>query len=492
MLNESQIELLDQVQHSNSEIRYIDNSSNYYLANKFNYRGMWSRQKSQIDNSRLPVTQDVETRYHILEDQLNYSKRIGGKVYSFTGNIQYQNIPSVGLTSEGIAQRFREETIGVAVGTSFLFTIGHSWRLTLPVKALLKSDRINNREQYILGEKRLSLCTTPTLSFFKPGLIDLALTVPVELLSLNYEREISGDNPRYSKLLISPNLMYMYRLDPAWSIEGALGYSRELGSLMDMLDVPYYTSYRIKVKSAEKISERGVTSFSNSLKYRNPMQELYGTIMVAASYIQNSQLYGDSPNSEMNQLIALLQDNAGYSLTGSANVSKYFRKVRTKLNAGITGDFSGFESRRFEEMIKSQVIRISPWMAVQSELSSKIEVKYNINLSRSQVKYQSQVQAPLHSLNQRLSITYSPTDYLFVTLEGEHLCKEMNVREYNHIALINALAEYKNGNRIWKLSLHNLLNQQEYRFTTYHATMSTSSWYQLRGFTGLLSYTYYF
>lgn len=491
-LNENQIEVLEQVKYSNAEIRYIDNSRNYYLANDLNYRGTWSSQRSQIETPRLPVTQDVETRYHILENQLKYSKRINGKVYSFTGDIQYQNIPSVELSSEGIAQRFREETIGAAIGTSFLFPFGHSWRLSLPLKALLKSDRINNREQYIFGEKKLSLCTTPTLSFFKPGLIDLSLTVPVELLLLNYERVISGDNPKYSKLLISPNFRYMYRLSPVWSIEGALGYKREVGSLMDMFDVPYYTSYRIIVKSAGEVSGRGVTSFSNSLKYRNPMREIYGKIMLAASYSQNSQLYGDSPNSKMNQLVALIQDNVGYNLTGGADISKYFRKARTKLSAGITGHFSGFESKRFEEMIRSQVIGISPWATVQSELSSKFEVKYNISLSRSQMKYQSQVQAPLHSLNQRLSISYSPTDYFFVTLEGEHLGKEMNVRKYNHIALVNALAEYKSGKRIWKLSLHNLLNQQESLFTIYHATMSTSSWYQLRGFTGLFSYTYYF
>ena len=66
------------------------------------------------------------------------------------------------------------------------------------------------------------------------------------------------------------------------------------------------------------------------------------------------------------------------------------------------------------------------------------------------------------------------------------------MHEMKHLFLLSTVGEYRTTIGNFKLHLHNLLNQQEYGFTSYSATESNRSWYQLRGRSALLSYLFYF
>ena len=137
-------------------------------------------------------------------------------------------------------------------------------------------------------------------------------------------------------------------------------------------------------------------------------------------------------------------------------------------------------------------MNLSTWGEVQCDLAKHWSGKLSYNVARSQMWYATQKLDPLHTLLGTLDVTYSPTDDLHLTLLCEHQGKEWRMHEMKHLFLLSTVGEYRTTIGNFKLHLHNLLNQQKYGFTSYSATESNRSWYQLRGRSALLSYLFYF
>lgn len=487
VLNEHEVHTRSREQLARAMLEYKRNERNNYLNETVEYVGLRQHQKDQIFRSATPMFQEIDLRSHLVQNQLSWSQRFGRKVLSFHSKLSYQNAPLLSLSAPLIEQKFSEEVMRASLSTSFLFPLKKGWQLAIPIEGSYVRDKIHkDGAEYTQGQ-RWDLKVSPRLWRFSLGDNNISFELPTTLAVLKY-----GEADRASHLLLSPSLNYMYRLNRVWHLFGMVNYYQEVGSLLDLMRQPFFTTYRQeRLGAGELTSSQGLYASIN-LKFRQPVQELYGTITLSGRYGRSDHFLTDNPTVDLNRLELVKGDNTYGNYQLNSYISRYFRKIKSKVSAGFSANYAHYQTMRREVEQTSQMMNLSTWGEVQCDLAKHWSGKLSYNVARSQMWYATQKLDPLHTLLGTLDVTYSPTDDLHLTLLCEHQGKEWRMHEMKHLFLLSTVGEYRTTIGNFKLHLHNLLNQQEYGFTSYSATESNRSWYQLRGRSALLSYLFYF
>lgn len=486
-LNEDRINIHSHEQTIRGMLKYKRNEQQDYFTETLDYVGLIKHQQDEIVRSPIPLTQEVNQHAHLLRNSLGWSNRIGSKVLSFNNNISYQTSPLLSLFTPEIEQKFREQRTEVSLSTSFQLPLAKGWRLSLPFRVEYSSDIIYKEGLEFARGNRLDFVLSPKVWQFSQGENDLSLSVPSTLAIMKY-----GAGNRETRLLFSPTINFMYRFNRVWSINGKLSYNQNVGSMLDLGRIPYYTTYRQEVLGSGALrSTKGGDAMVN-VGFRKPIQEFFANISFVGRYDYSDHLFADNPSEGLNRLELVKGDKSSGNYRLNAYASRFFKKIKTKISMGLWSNYAHYQSIRQEVEQKSKILGLNTWGTVQFNLSDHWSGEYYYSASRSQMWYADQQLAPLHSLIHKLEVTYSPTDYIHLTLQGEHQVKELRAKEMKHLFLLSAMGEYRSHIGNFKLHLHNLLNMQEYGFTSYSATESNRSWYQLRGRSALLSYTFYY
>lgn len=486
-LNENRVDIRSREQIIRGDLEYKRNEQANYLNDEIEYVGLRRNQQDDILRTHTPSNQEVDQRSHLVRNSLSWSKRNGSNVFSWGNTLSFQSSPLLSLTSPEIEQKFREQLLEAKLFTSFQFPLTKGWRLSFPISLSYDSDIIYKEGVEFTQGTRWDIALTPNLWKFSQGENNISFSMATTLALMKY-----GKSGLATRLLLSPSINYMYRFNRVWSVSGSLSYNQKAGSLLDLLRVPYYASYRQEVLGSGTLTNTQSGNLIVSFSFRKPIQELYGAISLFGNYSYNDHLFADNPSEGLNRIELVRGDNTSGSYRANAYVSRFFRKSKTKVSMGISATYAHYESIRREIKQKSKVTDLSTWGEVQFNLSEHWSGTYHCSAACSQMRYAAQQLPPLHSLTNKIDVTYSPTDYLHLTLSGEHQGKELRAKEMKHLFLLSAVGEYRSHLGNFKLHLHNLLNMQEYGFARYSATESNRSWYQLRGRSALLSYTFYF
>lgn len=486
-LNENRVDSHAREKNARGAIQYKQDGAINYLKEELNYVGHNTYQVDELHRTQHPLTQEVEQRSHLILNNLHWSHRIDERVLSLTNKLSYQTSPLLSLTTPDIRQGLREEIIQASLSTSFHFPLKGLWRLGLPIQTEYTSDVIyQEASEWIRGE-RLDFTLSPRLWRFSQGENNFSISFPATLALLKY-----GATPRATHLLLSPNINYQYRFDRIWSMFGQLSYKQNIGTMLDLLRLPFYTTYRQERLGSGELRKTKSGAAMVSFNFRNPIQEIYGNIQLAGNIHYSDHLLADNPSEQFNRLEWAQGDNTSGDYSAQAYISRFIRKSKSKVSMGIRTQYAHYQTIRQEVKQKSRILGVGIWGTLLFNLSEQWSGKYHFSAHRSQMWYANQQLAPLHSLSHELEVTYAPAEYLFLSLIGEHQGKELSAKEMKHLFLLSAVGEYRSHIGHFGLHLHNLLNMQEYGFTNYSASESNRSWYQLRGRSALLSYTYYF
>ncbi|MBR8785283.1 hypothetical protein IX308_001481 [Porphyromonas levii] len=487
LLDENKVDIRSREQVVKGMLEYKRDGQKNYLKEAIDYVGVGQYQQDNILRAPHPITQVVEQRSHLVRNSLRWYTRRGDRVFSLNSDISYQTAPLLSLTVPELTQRFREQMAQASLSSSFLLSIGKGWQLSIPIEAQYTYDVISKDGLEFTRGNRLALTLSPRLWRFTQGENNLSLTIPTTLAVMK-----DGAKPSETRLLLSPSLYFMHRFNRTWSVFGNLSYNQNVGSLLDLLRTPYFTTYREELLGSGNLrNTRGVNGEFH-FGFRAPIRELYGNISLTGRYDYSDHLFSDDPSERLNRIELVKGDNTSGSYGLNAYISRFLRKSKTKISLGLAVNYAHFQSIRQDTQQKSQILGASTWGSAQFTLNDKWSGEYNYSVDRSQMWYSGQTLAPLHGTTNKLEATYSPTDYIHLTLIGEHQGKELLPKEMKHLFLLSCVGEYRSHIGNFKLHLHNLLNMQEYGFTSYGATERNRSWYQLRGRSALLSYTFYY
>ena len=505
-------------------VNYLKNADRVYLSETFVLKGKFEENEGDVVANGSLVEQRRKTSSFEVGNELFWMGRTEkGARRHVHANVSFKRTPTLRLSFNSLlyggrlegayGQTAQSSTLSMNVGSSFQIPIGKSFRLNLPVSVSAMYDDL---ETYRTATGEMNdICGwafTPTLN---PGFeihsrnrrFYLSAGIGAALKGLYYNRRNSESHPssledgrvvteegkanklNYTKPVLNPSMGINYTFSANSKLSFSTGYTTSIGDMMTLLTEPIQVDYRSVRTSSGIIGESNTWHTSGDWKWQLPMQ--YFTLSLAASHSEGRQntLTSQSVSGIDVSSTALLRDIRSRSTNFSASVTKNIPSIFAKLGADGSYSFGSGEQAVDETVIDTRTnsyalhgnatITPVPWL----------ELRYDINYGWSRSRYSEES-------NTTTSLTHSGAVHIFpivaldLSLDYDHVRRQLTADQYKHMSLFNASAQYKWKQCVLRLELTNLLNQRSYSYTVFDGINTYTYDYGLCGRTVMLRATF--
>lgn len=499
-------------------VNYLKNADRVYLSEMFVLKGKFEENEGDVVANGSLVEQRRKTSSFEVGNELFWMGRTEkGARRHVHASVSFRRTPKLRLSfsqdGTDYGQTAQSSTLSMSVGSSFQIPIGKSFRLNLPVSVSAMYDDL---ETYRTATGEMNdirgWAFTPTLN---PGFeihsrnrrFYLSAGIGAALKGLYYNRRNSESHPssledgrvvteegkanklNYTKPVLNPSMGINYTFSANSKLQFSTGYTTQIGDMMTLLTEPMQVDYRTVRTSSGIIGESNTWHTSGDWKWQLPMQ--YFTLSLAASHSEGRQntLTSQSVSGIDVSSTALLRDIRSRSTNFSASVTKNIPSIFAKLGADGSYSFGSGEQAVDETVIDTRTnsyalhgnatITPVPWL----------ELRYDINYGWSRSRYSEES-------NTTTSLTHSGAVHIFpivaldLSLDYDHVRRQLTADQYKHMSLFNASAQYKWKQCVLRLELTNLLNQRSYSYTVFDGINTYTYDYGLCGRTVMLRATF--
>ena len=514
-------------------VNYLKNADRVYLSETFVLKGKFEENEGDVQSVAM-VSQQTEQRrrassFEVGNELFWMGRTEKGARRHVHANVSFKRTPTLRLSfsqaGTDYGQTAQSSTLSMNVGSSFQIPIGKSFRLNLPVSVSAMYDDL---ETYRTATGEMNdirgWAFTPTLN---PGFeihsknrrFYLSAGIGAALKGLYYNKL------NYTKPVLNPSMGINYTFSANSKLSFSTGYTTSIGDMMTLLTEPMQVDYRSVRTSSGIIGESNTWHTSGDWKWQLPMQ--YFTLSLAASHSEGKQntLTSQSVSGIDVSSTALLRDSRSRSTSFSVAATKNIPTLFAKLGADGNYSFGSGEQAISSSMGGGQegatvidtrtnsyalhgnaTITPVPWL----------ELRYDINYGWSQTKTlpasdgsgQAQggnsaegVTTPLASgrgaggealtsLSHSGAIHIFPIVALDLSLDYDHVRRQLTADQYKRMSLFNASAQYKWKRLVLRLELDNLLNQRHYAYTVFDGINTYTYDYGLCGRTAMLRATF--
>ena len=499
-------------------MNYLKNADRVYLSETFVLKGKFEENEGDVVANSSLVEQRRKTSSFEVGNELFWMGRTEkGARRHVHASVSFRRTPTLRLSfsqdGTDYGQTAQSSTLSMNVGSSFNIPIGKSFRLNLPVSVSAMYDDL---ETYRTATGEMNdirgWAFTPTLN---PGFeihsrnrrFYLSAGIGAALKGLYYNRRNSESHPssledgrvvteegkanklNYTKPVLNPSMGINYTFSANSKLQFSTGYTTQIGDMMTLLTEPMQVDYRTVRTSSGIIGESNTWHTSGDWKWQLPMQ--YFTLSLAASHSEGRQntLTSQSVSGIDVSSTALLRDIRSRSTNFSASVTKNIPSIFAKLGADGSYSFGSGEQAVDETVIDTRTnsyalhgnatITPVPWL----------ELRYDINYGWSRSRYSEES-------NTTTSLTHSGAVHIFpivaldLSLDYDHVRRQLTADQCKHMSLFNASAQYKWKQCVLRLELTNLLNQRSYSYTVFDGINTYTYDYGLCGRTVMLRATF--
>ena len=489
-----QISPLTKIHLPKLSVNYLKNADRVYLSETFVLKGKFEENEGDVVANGSLVEQRRKTSSFEVGNELFWMGRTEkGARRHVHASVSFRRTPTLRLSfsqdGTDYGQTAQSSTLSMNVGSSFQIPIGKSFRLNLPVSVSAMYDDL---ETYRTATGEMNdirgWAFTPTLN---PGFeihsrnrrFYLSAGIGAALKGLYYNKL------NYTKPVLNPSMGINYTFSANSNLSFSTGYTTSIGDMMTLLTEPIQVDYRSVRTSSGIIGESNTWHTSGEWKWQLPMQ--YFTLSLAASHSEGRQntLTSQSVSGIDVSSTALLRDIRSRSTNFSASVTKNIPSIFAKLGADGSYSFGSGEQAVDETVIDTRTnsyalhgnatITPVPWL----------ELRYDINYGWSRSRYSEES-------NTTTSLTHSGAVHIFpivaldLSLDYDHVRRQLTADQCKHMSLFNASAQYKWKQCVLRLELTNLLNQRSYSYTVFDGINTYTYDYGLCGRTVLMRLTF--
>lgn len=488
-------------------VNYLKNADRVYLSETFVLKGKFEENEGDVIANGALVEQRRKSSSFEVGNKLFWMGRTEkGARRHVHANVSFKRTPTLRLsfnsltpspspTGEGsqsptaYGQTAQSSTFSMDVGSSFQIPIGKTFRLNLPVSVSAMYDDL---ETYRVATGDMNdirgWAFTPTLN---PGFeihsrnrrFYLSAGIGAALKGLYYNKL------NYTKPVLNPSMGINYTFSANSKLSFLTGYTTSIGDMMTLLTEPMQVDYCSVRSSSGIIGESNTWHSSGDWKWQLPMQ--YFTLSLAANHSEGKQntLTSQSVSGIDVSSTALLRDSRSRSTSFSVAATKNIPSLFAKLGADCSYSFGSGEQAVDETVIDTRTssyalhgnatITPVPWL----------ELRYDINYGWSRSRYSEES-------NTTTSLTHSGAVHIFpivaldLSLDYDHVRRQLTADQYKHMSLFNASAQYKWKQCVLRLELTNLLNQRSYSYTVFDGINTYTYDYGLCGRTVMLRATF--
>ena len=516
---------LTKVHLSKLSVNYLKNADRVYLSETFVLKGKFEENEGDVVANGSLVEQRRKTSSFEVGNELFWMGRTekGARRHVHV-NVSFKRTPTLRLTfsplptsplgeesidaglstfpprgdERGAVQTAQSSTLSMNVGSSFQIPIGKSFRLNLPVSVSAMYDDL---ETYRTATGEMNdirgWAFTPTLN---PGFeihsrnrrFYLSAGIGAALKGLYYNKL------NYTKPVLNPSMGINYTFSANSKLSFSTGYTTSIGDMMTLLTEPMQVDYRSVRTSSGIIGESNSWYTSGDWKWQLPMQ--YFTLNVSASHNETKRntLTSQSISGIDISTSALQRDTRSRSTNFFVAATKNFPSLFAKLGADASCGFGDSEQaissptgggQEGANIIK---VRSSNYNLHGNASVTPIlwlELRYDIRYGWSRSRY-SEESNTVTSLTHSGAIHVFPIATLDLSLDYDHVRRQITTDTYKRMSLFNASAQYKWKQCVLRLELTNLLNQRNYSYTVFDGINNYTYDYGLCGRTALMRLTF--
>ncbi len=510
-------------------MNYLKNADRVYLSETFVVKGKFEQNEGDVASSVAMVTQQAEqrrrtssfevgndlfwmgrtekgTRRHVnasvsfkrtptlrLSFSLTPSPSPTGEGSSYTGGGDSSESLSTPLSlGEGSGVRLQtaqSSTLSMNVGSSFNIPIGKVFRLSLPVRVSAMYDDVETN-RVATGEVNdiRGWSFTPSVN---PG-FEIRSRNRRFYLSAGLGAALKGlyyNKLNYTKPVLNPSMGINYTFSANSKLQFSTGYTTQIGDMMTLLTEPMQVDYRSVRTSSGIIGESNTWHTSGDWKWQLPMQ--YFTLSLSASHSEGKRntLYSQSVSGIDISSSALQRDTRSRSTNFSVSSTKNFPSIFTKLGADASYGFGDSEQAVNANIIKVRSNNYNLHGNASVTPIQWLELRYDIRYGWSRSRY-SEESNIVTSLTHSGAIHVFPIATLDLSLDYDHVRRQITTDQYKRMTLFNASAQYKWKQCVLRLELTNLLNQRSYSYTVFDGINTYTYDYGLCGRTAMFRVTF--
>ena len=513
-------------------VNYLKNADRVYLSETFVLKGKFEQNEGDVlANGSLVEQRRKTSSFEVGNDLFWMGRTEKGTRRHVNASVSFKRTPTLRLSfvhdGQGYGQTAQSSTLTMNVGSSFNIPIGKVFRLSLPVRLNATYDEVETKQthpqplpigrgedspitdvadiqgnysspsQGEAGERVYGWSLTPSLN---PGFeihsknrrFYLSAGLGAALKGLYYNKL------NYTKPVLNPSMGINYTFSANSKLSFSTGYFTEIGDMLTLLTEPMQVDYRTVRTSSGIIGESNSWGTSGDWKWQLPMQ--YFTLSVAASHNETKRntLTSQSISGIDISTSALQRDTRSRSTNFSVAATKNFPSLFAKLGADASYGFGDSEQaissptgggQEGANIIKVRSSNYNLHGNASVPPIQWLELRYDIRYGWSRSRY-SEESNTVTSLTHSGAIHVFPIATLDLSLDYDHVRRQITTDTYKHMSLFNASAQYKWKQCVLRLELTNLLNQRNYSYTVFDGINTYTYDYGLCGRTALMRLTF--
>ena len=493
-------------------VNYLKNADQVYLSDVFFLKGMFEQNEGDVVANGKEIGQRRRSSSFEIDNSFYWSDRTPkGTVRYVSVPISFKRTPTLRLIfnkdGNGYAQTAQSSTLKMNVHTSFTIPIGKAFKVRLPVALNVTYDDLETYRE-VTGERNKirGWAFDPTMN---PGFeihsrnrrFYMSAGLGAALKGLYYNKL------NYTKPVLNPSMGINYTFSANSKLQFSTGYTTQIGDMMTLLTEPMQVDYRSVRTSSGIIGESNSWHTSGEWKWQLPMK--YFTLSLSASHSESKRNTLNSQHVDGIDIstMALLRDtrsrSTNFSIATTKNIPSLFAKLGAEANYGFDRGEQAVNANVIKTRSNNYNVHGNATVAPIQWLELRYDIRYGWSKSSltpspspkgegsgySQGENSARGET-LTSLTHSGAIHIFPISILDLSIDYDHVRRQIAIDTYKRMSLFNASAQYKLKRLVLRLELTNLLNQRHYAYTVFDGINTYTFDYGLCGRTVLLRATF--
>ena len=445
---------------------YERNGTRSFFRNLLEAHGTWGHSQENLHGNR-ELTQNLQTNNLQLTNQLNLLTTRKQTTSGFRSFFRYAYHPTT--------LQFAQVNQSLGLQQAYMDNQGYcQWKkngMTFGITGGIQGEWLLLHQTTNFSSPQFKLYATPMWMWERNT---FRLTVSANAAYLR------KTNPQYTDLRISPTASLYWQFSPRWELITRAQLQQKNEEATAYYPYSYWQNYRTVASFSSHVPEFQNQLYSFYLTYKRTVHEFFWSLSGSYWNQKNQQL----THSEYRDSIFFLttwevpNHNRSYSLTSLLSKGFYNWNLKTSLETqlihseGKQAGQGSIQNYCYTQLVLTPKINWTPlsWLNT-SYLAS-------LTCNRSLIGRNNNLPA-LWNIRQQIYLEIGNSTYQ-IRLTGEHYYNQLDENHHQHVWLADAETSYIKNKWRFSMSLCNLFNQKEYRYTTYSAIQQYTSWIKMR------------
>ncbi|VBB46330.1 conserved hypothetical protein [uncultured Paludibacter sp.] len=462
-------------------ISYNENGKGHYLDDDLKWKIKWNKNNSNSVINGSEIGQSFEMPVTQIQNQLNYLKVFGEKIFNIGSYLSFINQPeNLTVDNNGVFSYQKIKLSNFYSKTSSYYSWGwrrSSLRLNGDLEAsanniytdldnTLFTDSLQCNKQINIINVELS-----PLYSYKTDKINFEIEFPINNeVIFKTDKLKNNEKTTDNYFLLNSRVGFSYKFNPFLSFRASYRFAQNIGDYTDYLDAFIMKNYLSYYKPSGILSLRKNQSYSLSINYKNPLSSLF-----INSYI--SYVPSETNKSIATRFVELQSVKSDINLRNKTNMwmgniylGKYISKIKT--NFSITTNYSYYQSSQVQQNIlypfHSNMLSVN--FKSNTKVSDFLTFVYLLNFMNNQSTITTsgiKNTSNLNQFGQQFKTYYSPTKKLEFNLQLEQSYNELSTNSFINMFFANMGATYKLKKIDFEFNWNNIFNKKEYAYSAF-------------------------